>query len=328
MRATGIGSMPLMDGSFAEATAIVVGEFQEFPHVVEMPGKGPGADMCGRVGAMLSAVSADLSWETTPAGWRQTSGAGIAMRRATSMLGESLDAVEENLTGYTGAAKAQLVGPWTFAANVFTAMGSRILRDHGFVADVTAAMSQAIATHVAELRRRVPGAQWWIQIDEPSLTAVINGDIPNSSGLGRIAAIDTQEVSSHLSTIIASIHQAGAKAAIHNCAPLPPWQVLLKSGADAVSFDVSLHRPADDEHVGDLLDQGRQAWLGIVPTTAVSAAADLGSRTMDELRRRIGFDAQSWAEHVVVTPTCGLGSGDPMWTRAALTATNAIVWQA
>ena len=328
MRATGIGSMPLMDGSFAEATAVVVGEFVDFPHLVEMPGKGPGADMCGRMGSMLASVSTDLSWETTPAGWRQTSGVGIAMRRATSMLGESMDALEERLTGYVGDAKAQIVGPWTFAASVFTASGSRILRDQGFVADVTAAMEQALSSHVAELRRRVPGATWWIQVDEPSVSAVIDGAIPNSSGLGRIAPVDIQVVSSHVSAIVAAIHQSGAKAAIHTCAPRPAWQVLLKSRADAVSFDVSLHQQVHDEHVGELMDQGRQAWLGLVPTMPVPAAADAGNKAMDELRRRIGFDAQSWAEHVVVTPACGLGASDPVWTRAALAATNAIVWQA
>lgn len=320
--------MPLLDGSFAEATSIVVGEFEQFPHLVEMPGKGPGADMCGRLGSLLSSVSTDLSWETTPAGWRQTAGAGIAMRRAASMWGESLDALEEKLTGFTGEAKVQLVGPWTFAASVFTALGSRILRDHGFVGDVVAAMSQAISTHIADLQRRIPGVTWWVQIDEPSLTAVLNGSIPNSSGLGRIPAIDVQVASSHLASIIDACHQAGAKAALHTCAPNPPWQMLLKTQLEAVSFDVSLHRHSDDEYVGELLDQGRQAWLGLVPTTAVLAAADSGNKAMDELRRRIGFDQQSWSEHITVTPACGLGATDPVWTRAALAETNAIVWQA
>lgn len=328
IRATGIGSMPSVDGSFAEATSIVVGEFADFPHLVELPGNGPGADMLGRVGAMLSSVSSDLSWETTPPGWRQTAGVGIAMRRAHSMLGESLDALEERLVGYAGEAKAQFVGPWTFASSVYTAGGSRILRDAGFVKDVTHAMVQAVVSYTHELQRRIPGASWWIQVDEPALTAVLNGDIPNSSGLGRINAADPQVVSGHLSLLIDAVHQAGAKVAVHTCAANPPWSLLLKTGVDALSFDVSLHRQHDDDHLGALIDQGKSAWLGLIPTWPIPAAADGGSKAMDELRRRLGFDGQSWAEHVVVTPTCGFGMSDISWTRAALAATQSIVWQA
>lgn len=328
IRATGIGSMPSVDGSFAEATSIVVGEFEDFPHLVEIPGKGPGADMCGRVGAMLSSISGDLSWETTPAGWRQTAGVGLAMRRANSMLGESMDALEERLDGYSGEAKAQFVGPWTFASSVYNASGSRILRDAGFVKDLTHAMAQAVVTYTKELQRRIPGATWWIQLDEPALTAVLRGDIPNSSGLGRINAVDPQVVSGHLSILIDAIHASGAKVALHTCAANPPWTVLLRTGLDALSFDVSLHQQRDDDNLGALIDQGKSAWLGLVPTSPVPAAADAGSKAMDELRRRIGFDAPSWAEHVVVTPNCGFGMSDIPWTRAALTATRSIVWQA
>lgn len=327
MRATGIGSMPVGDGTYAEATAIVVGELADFPHLVELPGKGPGADMLGRGGALLSQISSDLSWETTPAGWRQTSGQGMAMRRALSMLGESMDALEERLDGYTGDVKAQVVGPWTFAASVDTAKGARILRDLGFVDDIVAALTQAAVNHIKELRKRLPLAKLWIQIDEPSVRAVLDGKIVNASGMGTIAAVDIVRMTSSLRGMVDAIREQGARVAIHCCSSNPPWPILLKSGVDAVSFDVALHQPQDDDYVGELFDQGRLPWLGVVPTRPVPSAADAAKAMGETLRRRIGIDEQSWGEHIVVTPACGFGNSDPAWTRTALAATRGIIWQ-
>ena len=67
-RGTGIGSLPGTDS--LEAARVVAGECSDFIHLHELPGRGPGADMIGRTGGMLSAVSQEFSIETITQGER------------------------------------------------------------------------------------------------------------------------------------------------------------------------------------------------------------------------------------------------------------------
>ena len=87
--ATGIGSWP---GTSARAAAeVVVGELHALPHLVELPARGVGADMIGRAGALL----VDIAVDTVPRGYRLVPRPGAVTRRATSLLGEDIDALEE-----------------------------------------------------------------------------------------------------------------------------------------------------------------------------------------------------------------------------------------
>ena len=49
--ATGIGSMPGTNP--AEAMRVIAGELPDFPHLPELPDRGPGADLTGRTAALL-----------------------------------------------------------------------------------------------------------------------------------------------------------------------------------------------------------------------------------------------------------------------------------
>lgn len=62
--ATGVGSWPGTESR--EAAATVVGELGELPHLVELPGRGVGADMVGRVSALL----VDMRFDSTTRGYR------------------------------------------------------------------------------------------------------------------------------------------------------------------------------------------------------------------------------------------------------------------
>ena len=62
--ATGVGSLPGTDP--LEALRVVFGELPDLPHLTELPGRGPGADLTGRTAALLI----DLPVELTPTGWR------------------------------------------------------------------------------------------------------------------------------------------------------------------------------------------------------------------------------------------------------------------
>src|SRR3954447_3517315 len=78
--ASGVGSLPGSDP--AEALRLVVGELPEVPHLPELPGRGPGADLIGRSAALL----VDLAVDLTPAGWRLVPRPGLDLRRAKDLL--------------------------------------------------------------------------------------------------------------------------------------------------------------------------------------------------------------------------------------------------
>ena len=50
----------------AEAMRVVAGELPDFPHLPELPDRGPGADLTGRTAALLI----EIPVEVTPRGWR------------------------------------------------------------------------------------------------------------------------------------------------------------------------------------------------------------------------------------------------------------------
>ncbi len=95
--ATGIGSLPGTDSH--EWSRAIAGELPQFPHVPELPARGPGADMVGRTMSLLAQVAPDLAVETTPVGWRFADAPGRVMARARSWLAEDLDGIEQALAG-------------------------------------------------------------------------------------------------------------------------------------------------------------------------------------------------------------------------------------
>src|SRR5205823_2635600 len=80
----------------------------DFPHLPELPARGPGADLIGRTAALLVDVAVDL----VPAGWRLVPRPGVDLRRARDLLERDLDLFTELAGGYTGPLKLQAAGPW------------------------------------------------------------------------------------------------------------------------------------------------------------------------------------------------------------------------
>jgi hypothetical protein len=327
MIATGIGSMPA-DMGFAEATRVVVGHYDELPHVVEIPSLGPGADMVGRFGALLSEVSSDLSWETTTTGWRRTAAQGRHMRRALSWWGESLDAIEEQIhSAPVSVIKTQVCGPWTFAASVDTLAGDRLLRDAGMVRDISVASAEAMVAHVGDVAQRT-GARVIVQIDEPSLPAVLAGGIPTSSGLGRIRSVDAVVARTALGQIVTALKAVDVTVAVHCCAADVPVTLLREAGVDILSIDLSLHDRRNDDVLGEHIDSGLQVWLGL-PSAPLQIAEpgqlmDRGIAAVEGLRHRLGFNEDQWGRAVSVTPSCGLSGVDVPESRRIMGATRRI----
>ncbi|WP_046505182.1 methionine synthase [Streptomyces odonnellii] len=307
--ATGVGSMP--GGDAREAAKAVTGTFEDFPYLPELPGRGPGADMIGRTAGLLVEVYARVE----PSGWRIGDRPGRDTRRARSWLGEDLDALEEFTQGYEGPLKIQAVGPWTLAAALELRNGEAALSDPGACRDLTGSLVEGLTGHLAEVRRRVPGAVPVLQLDEPSLTAVLRGQVRTASGYRTHRAVDRQIVEGALREVTAV---GGGTAVVHSCAPDVPFALLRRAGAAGVSFDFGLLTERDEEQIGEAVEGGTKLFAGIVPGTegplSDPAGSVMGVRT---LWRRLGLNPGTLAESVVLTPSCGLAGASPAYAHAA-----------
>ncbi|MFH8222838.1 methionine synthase [Streptomyces sp. NPDC018057] len=309
--ATGLGSMP--GGDAREAVKTVTGTFEDFPFLPELPARGPGADMIGRTAGMLVEMYARVE----PSGWRLGDRPGRDTRRARSWLGEDLDALEEFTQGHEGALKVQATGPWTLAAALELRNGEAVLSDPGACRDLTASLAEGLRLHLAEVRRRVPGARLVLQLDEPSLTAVLRGQVRTASGYRTHRAVDRQIVEAGLRDVLGA--HAEGPVVVHSCAPDVPFALLRRTGAAGVSFDLSLLTERDDEAIGEAVEGGTRLFAGVVPTTdgplSDPAGSVMGVRT---LWRRLGLRPELLARSVTLTPACGLAGASPAYARQAL----------
>ncbi|MGH8834897.1 MAG: methionine synthase [Actinomycetes bacterium] len=310
--ATGVGSLPGTDP--VEATRLVFGELPDFPHLPELPARGPGADMIGRTGALL----VELAVELTSTGWAFTGRPGRDVRRARSLLSADLDALAEVAAGYQGPLKIQLTGPWTFAAAIELRNGEKALSDSGAVRDLTGSLAEGLAEHATEVSKRVPGARLVVQLDEPSLPRVLAGSVRTVSGLRALAAVEPADAVISIGTVRAAV-PAELPVLVHCCAPGVPVGVVRRAGAAGVGFDFGLVDTGSEDELGSAVEAGFAVLAGAVPAqdTDLSALAD----TVDPVRqwwRRLGFAPERLAEQVVVTPACGLAGASPAYARRAM----------
>ncbi|MET7488610.1 methionine synthase [Streptomyces sp. NPDC005538] len=310
--ATGIGSLP--GGDAREAAKTATGAFEDFPFLPELPARGPGADMIGRTAGLLVEVYARVE----PSGWRIGDRPGRDTKRAWAWLGEDLDAFEEFTQGYEGPLKVQAVGPWTLAANLELRNGEAALSDPGACRDLAGSLAEGLRNHLDDVQRRVPGARIVLQLDEPSLIAVLRGQVRSASGYRTHRAPDRQLVEDTLRDVV-GVHADGP-VVVHSCAPDVPFALLRRAGADAVSFDFSLLTERDDDVIGEAVEAGTRLFAGVVPGTDAAlsdpAGSVMGVRT---LWRRLGLRPGLLAEAVTITPACGLAGASPEYARRALT---------
>lgn len=311
-RATGIGSLPGTD--FAESVRVVLGELATFPHLPELPARGVIAQMTGRTLAMIDELGFDLQ----PAGWRLTDAPGVDHRRAKSLLAQDLDVFEELTQGYEGPLKIQVAGPWTVVATTERPRGDRLLADHGARREVAEALALGLAVHIADVQRRVPGAQLHVQVDEPALPAVMAGSIPTASGFHRHRSVDLPQAVALLQLIFDAINGC-AQSIAHCCADEPPLDLFRSAGASALSLDVTHLAAAGYDPLGSALDAGLPVYLGVIGTSPIETIND--SRVIDRARRlldMLGFAAEEIRDQLVLTPACGLASASPAEARTMM----------
>jgi methionine synthase II (cobalamin-independent) len=304
--ATGVGSLPGTD--VIDATKLVFGELPDLAHLPELPDRGPGAEMIGRTAGLLSDLPVDLY-----AGrWRLGPRAGVDVRRTRDLLERDLDALTDAADGYAGPLKVQAAGPWTLAASIDLAIGGRVLHDHGATRDLAASLAEGLRAHVADVARRVPGARVLLQLDEPSLPAVLAGRVPTESGLATLRAVATSTASDTLRSIVDTV---GVPVLVHCCDRGVPLDLLGDIGAVAVSLDLAQLPTGRDgmDALGSLLDAGIGLFAGCVSTQGLLPTSAAAAATVETLWRQLGFAMARLPEQVVVTPACGLGGGS---TRA------------
>src|SRR5215469_16952023 len=301
----------------AEACRVVFGELPEFPFLPELPGRGPGADLTGRTAALL----VDLPVQVTPRGWKLTDRPGRDASRAAGYWSQDLDVLEEMAEGFTGSLKIQACGPWTLAASLELSRSvNPVLTDPGAVADLTASLAEGLAAHAADVRKRVPAATLVVQVDEPSLPAVLAGRVPTASGLGSVAAVDRAVAVQRLAAVLSA--PATAATVVHCCGRVASaFPEILAAGASAVSFDLDQLPVRETDRIAELAEAGLGLLVGALPTASAirlpggpppggtgghaPKAALLPRQTAETvvaMWRRTGLPDRQLAAQVVVTP--------------------------
>ncbi len=307
-----------------DSARIVLGELPEFPHLPELPARGVGADTIGRAAAML----VDLAVEVVPSGYRVTAHPGRDHRRGVDLLRRDMDEIQEAVERAGGGARAmkvQAAGPWTLSAGIELARGHRVLTDNGAVREFTASLIEGLVRHIGEVRDRT-GLPVMVQLDEPTLPAVLAGSLSTPSGYGAVGAVAEPSAQEVLAEVIATVEDAsGNPVIVHCCAARPPITLLRNAGAGALAIDVTQRFSASVlDELGEAWDAGLTMLLGLVP--GIEPGSPLALREAAgpalELVDRLGFGRAMLAEHAVPTPCCGLAGADASWMRRALALTR------
>ena len=318
MFATGIGSLPGDDAAaYAQAVRRVFELVPDLPFLPELPARGVQAGMTGRALAMIE-LGADLQ----PAGWRLTDGAGADQRRARSLLAQDLDVLEEHAQDYSGAFKLQVAGPWTLAATVEKPRGDRVLSDYGARRDLAQALADGVATHIRDVRRRLPEVtEILVQVDEPALPMVLAGQVPTASGFHRHRSVDDPAASPALEWVAEAIVAAGAVPIVHSCASNVSIRLLRGAGFVGLSVDLGLADAAAYDHLAEALDDGERVILGVVPSVE-PAKPPTETSVIEGVQRwldMMGLDPDEFGHLIGISPTCGLAGASFNWARTALT---------
>ena len=307
MRTTTLGSLPGTD--MGAALRLLFDETPELVALPELPARGVGADMVGRTLGIVP-MGADV----LAGRWTLADNPGIDQRRARALLRQDLDLLEEHAQGFTGVLKLSVAGPWTLASTA-ELRGQKVLGDRGARRELAAAQHEGVRNLLDELRRRLPEATWWLQLDEPMLAMVLAGAVKTASGYERYRAVEVSEAVEALDQFA----DLADTVALHFCgAPLP--EITERTTLSAISVDLGRLAERDYDVLGPWLENGRQVWWGAVPTWPVDDLAPVDQplgRVLDYWRR-LGLDPDLHDAHSVITPACGLAGWSASPARKAI----------
>lgn len=237
------------------------------------------------------------------------------MRRTRDLWARDLDALAEDAADYRGWFKIQIAGPWTLAAGIELTRGDKAVADQGATRDIAESLAAGLSEHLAVLARVMPHADLVVQLDEPSLPAVLRGGVKTASGFGQLAAIEEPTVEAALRTVLGAVEEA--PSIVHCCAADIPIELLRRTGASALSLDLSLSY--DEDEMGGAIEAGTGLLLGVVPGTDVELGTPEASA--DRVRswwHRLGFEVEKMPGTVTLTPACGLAGASPAYAAACM----------
>lgn len=295
MRVTAAGSLPGSD--FRAALGAMTELLPEMLPLPELPARGVGSDLVGRALGIIDGLGFDVQ----PAGWRLAHHAGAEHRRARAQWRRDLDDAEELLQGFSGTLKVAVGGPWTLGASVERPTGDRVLADHGARRELAEALAEGVELLRTGLARRLPEATVLVQIDEPALLAVRDGEIPTASGFSRHRRVDQPELVGALTPL--------APGALLHCCAAGRWADLArKAGFGGISVDSRL---AHLDDLGEWLDEGGTLVLGVVETAATvpQGVDQLVDETLRVVRQLQIADP---GEQLLLGTACGLAG----WRQA------------
>jgi hypothetical protein len=295
--ATGIG--PLPGGNPLEAARIAFSELP-LPFLPELPARGVGADAVGRTAGLL----ADLHVEVGTGVWRFVARGGRDEQRARTALLTDLDAIEEVASGHRGPLKVRIVGPWTLASSIELGRGEKALADPGAVRDIAVSLAEGLTRHLADLRRRLPAlSSLVVQVDEPLLPAVVDGELSTASGWGRIRSYERAVVEEGLRQVLTA---AGDGAGVWLGSARLDGALLRGAGAAFIGLDGAVLDTVDEDEIGEAIDAGLGLLVASVPLDATRSDPRPVMAPVTGLWKRLGFLAAQLPRTVAVTPVAGL----------------------
>ncbi|MFH6688326.1 hypothetical protein QVL82_05680 [Cellulosimicrobium funkei] len=314
---SGLGPWPGGEGAdVLEAQLTVLGDLaavpsgvRGVPFLVQLPGRGPGADATGRTAALLPGLPVELG----PHGWKLADHGGADLRRAEAYLREDVEALTIAGAGYAGPLAVTVTGPWTLAAEVYLARGDRVLSDRGAVREVVEALAAGVTEHVAQVRRQVPGADVVVQVDEPLLAQVGAGVLPTFSGYSRLRAVPGPDLVDGLRPVLDAARAASASTVVHVG---PAWvgvAPVVLAGADAVGLTLGAWDERSWETVARAVERGVRLWAALPPAKVSQCAGPALGELADLVSvpwRRIGLGLPALDDVTLLgAPRSGVGGG-------------------
>jgi hypothetical protein len=184
-----------------------------------------------------------------------------------------------------------------------------VVSDPSATRDLVDSLAEGVRAHLAAVQRLLPGASLLLQLDEPSLPAVVEGRLPTASGYGLVRAVDPQDVVNGLQTVLGAA-SPDRRPVLHCCASDVPIGLMRRTGAD-LSLDTSLLGPPAWEGVAVGVEDGMTLYAGCVTAGArPQAVAD----ALVAQWRNLGMPLSRLSD-LVVTPACGLAGLTPARAR-------------
>lgn len=179
--------------------------------------------------SLLAGTSGDLA----SFGWRLGAGAGRAWHRARELRARTIEDAQIALIGYEGPLQTTALGPVTLGAATFLPSGERSLADRGALRDLPHLAAEGIASQLAALAQRVPGAAPHVLVREDAAALVAGGRVSTASGYGRHEPIPAPELGARWQDLLGALGEASGITPQQATLALPARADLLTAARSA-----------------------------------------------------------------------------------------------